>query len=52
MARNLNILLLFQIVLVFWTLIIISMGLVLTWAFLNLQEPKVRRRPGINIKEF
>jgi hypothetical protein len=52
MPRSPNIQFLYQIILAIWTLTFVSMGLILVWTLINLQEPKNRKRPGINIKEI
>lgn len=52
MARSPNIQFLYQVILIIWTLILVSMGIILVWALFNLQEPNNRKRPGINLKEI
>ncbi len=54
MARSPNIQLLYQVILTIWTLTSVSMGLILVWALINLQEPinSKSKRPGINLKEI
>lgn len=52
MARNPNSLFLYQALIAFWILTFVSMGFVFVWALFYLQEPKDRKRPGINLKEI
>lgn len=52
MARNTNILFIYHACLTLWTLTVVGMGLVITWSIFYLQEPRGKKRPGINIKEF
>lgn len=52
MERNLNTLFLYQTYVTSWMLTFVTMGLVITWTVFFLKESTVKKRPGINIKEF
>jgi hypothetical protein len=50
MARNMNILFLYQILVVLWMSACVSVYIALGFALFNLEEPGERKRPGINLK--
>ena len=50
MARNMNILFLYQILVVLWMSACVSVYIALGFALFNLEEPSERKRPGINLK--
>jgi hypothetical protein len=55
MARNLNVLFLFQMSVAFWMLLFVSVGFVAVcavWALFYLQESRDRKRPGISLREL
>ena len=51
MTRNLRILFVYQILVVFGMLTFVSLGLVFAWALFD-REPRDPKRPGLNIKEL
>ncbi len=52
MARNPNILLLYQAFVAFLSLALASLGFAMAWTFLYLQDSRDRSRPGINVREL
>jgi hypothetical protein len=52
MDHNYHSLFLYQTIVALWTLTFVSIGFVITWTLIQFQEPKDRKRPGINIKEL
>ncbi len=52
MAKNLNTLFLYHVALAVCLLTFVTLGFVITWAILFLQQPNERKRPGINIREL
>ncbi len=52
MARNLNLLFLYQTFVAFLALTFVSIGFATAWAIFLLQEPRDRKGPGFNLKEL